>query len=86
MAKEYADIWLCVECMFFEVNGELPEDEDRAQEIEEGFDRLGEVSSNFGSSESEEGGYRSFSWARCDCCQTPFGGSRYRYALWLEEE
>lgn len=86
MAKEYADIWLCVECMFFEVNGELPEDEERAQEIEEGFDRLGEVSSNFGSSGDEEGGYRDFSWTPCACCGTRFGGSRYRFALWLEEE
>ena len=86
MAQEYVDIWLCEECMFFEVNGELPEDGERAQEIEEGFDRLGEVSSNFGSSEDGEDGYCEFSWAPCDCCGTQLGGSRYRYALWLQEE
>lgn len=86
MEQEYVDIWLCEECMFFEVNGELPEDDDRAKEIEEGLAKLGRVSSNFGSSEDEEDGYREFSWSPCDCCHTPLGGSRYRFALWLEEE
>lgn len=89
MTMEYVDIWLCEECMFFDVNGELPEDEERAQEIVEGFDRLGEVSSNFGNSEDEEDeedGYLEFSWAPCDCCGTQLGGSRYRYALWLQKE
>ena len=86
MAHEYVDIWLCTECMLYDVNGELPEDEARAHEIEDGFERLGEVCANFGGSEDEEDGYCEFSWAQCDCCGTQLGGSRYRYALWLQRE
>lgn len=82
MAREHIDIWLCVECMFADTNGELPEDEERAQEIEEGFERLGDegdIFPNFGS--EDESGYREFSWTPCDCCGDTLGGSRYRYAL-----
>ena len=82
MTREYVDIWLCAECMFADVNGELPEDEERAQEIEEGFERLGgDISPDF---DSEENGYDEFSWEPCDCCGTHLGGSRYRYALWVK--
>lgn len=85
MEREYVEIWLCVECMYADVNGELPEDGERAREIEEGFKRLrseGDVFPNFGG-EDEYDGYDEFSWAPCDCCGSDLGGSRYRYALFL---
>lgn len=82
MAREHIEIWLCVECMFADQNGELPEDEERAEEIEEGLERLadeGDIFPNFGG--EDESGYDEFSWTPCDCCGDTLGGSRYRYAL-----
>lgn len=83
MERERVEIWLCVECMFADQNGELPEDEERAEEVEAGLERLsreGEIWSDFGG-EDEYDGYDEFSWAQCDCCGDTLGGSRYRYAL-----
>lgn len=82
MEREYLEIWLCADCMFAEELGELPEDEERAEEVEAGLERLnreGEICPNFGG--EDESGYDEFSWTPCDCCETPLGGSRYRYAL-----
>lgn len=84
MAQEHIEIWLCVDCMFAEELGELPEDEERAEEVEEGLERLmkaGEIWANFGGTD-EYDGYEEFSWSQCDCCGDTLGGSRYRYALW----
>ena len=82
MAQEHVEIWLCADCMFAEELGELPEDEERAEEVEAGLERLadeGDIFPNFGSEEGE--GYDEFSWSPCDCCGDTLGGSRYRYAL-----
>jgi len=82
--REHVEIWLCVDCMFAEVNGEFPEDEERAKEIEEGFKRLEAQGIFYPDFSNDEGdGYDEFSWAPCDCCGSDLGGSRYRYALFL---
>ena len=85
MAREHVEIWLCVECMFADQVGELPEDEERAEKVEAGLERLakeGEIHPDFGS-QGEEDGYGKVSWTPCDCCGDALGGSRYRYALFV---
>jgi hypothetical protein len=73
------DLWFCIDCTIAHCNGDMPEDPDRAAEVEAGFSRLG---GNPAMNDGEFGeGEQSFSFSECDCCGSTLGGSRHRFAL-----
>lgn len=80
MNTQTDDYWLCVDCMLYAINGELPPDADnkRALEIHQGVQSLGP---NLVSDFSEGDGEDEFSWHTCDACLSPLGGRRYRFAV-----
>jgi hypothetical protein len=64
---------VCVDCLMFAVNGDLPEDDARAAEVLAGFDS-GRMQGHLVPSGDCEG---YFSWHGCDVCCSPLGGDRY---------
>lgn len=70
--------WVCVDCVQFIANGELPADADAARENEilHGVNNQEGYTWTLGC-EIEP----SFSWRYCDCCGSLLGGDRYEAAL-----
>lgn len=74
------DYWLCVDCMFYAVNDDLPPDsnDERDMEILNGVHSLGpHLTPDFGDGEGED----DFSWKPCEACGSKLGGSRFRFTI-----
>ena len=69
---------VCEECTFALVNGDYPNDEERAQAILAGEKR--ELPARW-CSDSKEGEEGTFSSRECSCCRTHLAGNRYPFAL-----
>ena len=80
MEVKISDLWLCQDCLFAAVNGDMPEDPATAEKVSKGLAALGpHLVPDF---DSETGsGINEFSWRTCDCCNSPLGGSRHRFAV-----
>lgn len=92
MAKVAAnDLWFCADCVFFHACGDLPEEEKRVREIEEGTKALlspyeGEGPGIVPDFDSDSGeGIVCFSRRACDCCDSPLAGERHRFAILVRE-
>jgi hypothetical protein len=75
------NLWLCHDCLFGAVNGDFSGLEPgQLARVQTGLERLGpHLVSDF---DSETGdGMQEFSWSHCDCCRSPLGGSRHRFAV-----
>ena len=58
---------VCVDCLFFIANGDLPEDAERAAEVRS-------IGLDWVITEDDEG---HFSWSPCDACGSRLGGQRF---------
>lgn len=83
------DLWLCQDCLFAAVNGDVTgldahyskDDADRRlKEIEAGLEKLGPCLVPDFDSESGKG-VEDFSRRQCDCCGTSLAGDRHRFAV-----
>jgi hypothetical protein len=83
MMRVAADLWLCPECMFAAVNGDLPEDEERSDTVEAGLSNLGpHLVPSF---DLETGdGWEEFSRLTCGSCGEHRHGERFAFSI-LEE-
>lgn len=72
------DIWLCVDCTMYAVNGDLPEE--REQECTEGVNAFGPHLVMDHDSETGEG-HNDFSTRRCHACKSRLHGERWRFAV-----
>jgi hypothetical protein len=86
------DLWLCVDCMLYAVNGDTSGIDDAAREarVVEGVNALGaHLSANWDNDE-ETGeiteGHREFSRCGCDACGSRLAGEMHRFAVLGEEE
>lgn len=92
---------VCVDCFFFVVNDEEPEDSTdwSAQETREAMQReAGNTGGHFAcgvppkeeDEEEEEGdeedGYTDFTWQACELCRSTLGGSRYALTLCIPDK
>jgi len=84
----YHEQYVCVDCVMFIANGDLPEDGEDATRLLFEFDRYAQenIEWRLGSCEiTWEDGIevrveleeQEFSWSECDCCGSSLGGSRY---------
>ena len=74
------NLYCCTDCTLAAVNGDYPDDERRAREVEKGIAALGpHLVPDFDSNTGE--GIKDFSWTACDCCGSPLGGGRHRFAV-----
>jgi hypothetical protein len=74
------NLWVCVDCIQFIANGELPDDSKRSTAIIAGHEReLPAIWVNGGSELPTD--QREFSWRPCACCGSKLGGDRYPAAL-----
>ncbi len=76
--------WVCVDCLFFIANGDLPDDTEAAARVVTGVEQQAPyVWVCDGPHENEEEGVdtKDFSWTPCYCCGSDLGGSRHRTAL-----
>jgi len=76
------DLWFCVDCMFYAVNGDLPTDSTPEEDarIESGASKLGpNVVPDF-DTETDEG-HEDFARYGCDCCGSRLAGEMYRFAI-----
>lgn len=81
------DIWLCVDCLFAAVNGDMPTDStpERDAEITEGLAALGpHLVPDFDMETGE--GHSEFSSCGCDCCCSGLAGEMHRFAVLGSEE
>ena len=78
---EFDDLSICVDCVMAIANGELPEDEARALEVEEGIKKFEKENNGFLAAGMEELG---FAHSSCDVCLSSLGGDRYQ-AVFLSE-
>ena len=82
------DLWLCVDCLFAAVNGDVSgidcgseeETDARIAEVNAGLERLGpglvaDIDSNTGD------GIREFDNWGCACCKSGLGGASHRFAI-----
>jgi hypothetical protein len=72
------DIWFCVDCTMYAVNGDLPEEGEG--DCTEGVNAYGPHLVMDDDSETGEG-HLEFSRCRCDACGSHLGGERYRFAV-----
>ena len=91
--------WVCVDCLFWHANAELPEDPERAEEVRAGGVAdgsrwtLGRFHGPDGcgtehpddTDDATECETVTFSWNACHACRSPFGGSRHAMTYWPEE-
>jgi hypothetical protein len=68
-------IMLCEECYFATEIGDMPEDAERAAEVEAGMVRTLPKGAWLSSGDSDN--REDFSWAPCECCGSRLGGSRH---------
>lgn len=76
------DLWLCVDCLFAAVNGDLPTDSTPEQDaaIKAGLDALGpHLVIGFDSDTGD--GIEEFGTMGCDCCDSPLAGEMHRFAI-----
>ena len=78
-----SDLWLCPDCMFAAVNGDLPEEEERSDKVEAGLSDLGPHLVPAFDLETGEG-WREYSVDRCGCCGDQHHGERFLFSI-LEE-
>lgn len=93
-------VWVCVDCLFWHANAELPEDATRAEEVRaggvhdgarwtlgrfHGEDACGTDHGDDHDSETECE-TETFSWRQCGACRSPLGGSRHAMTYWHEPE
>jgi hypothetical protein len=84
MIKDY-EVWLCVDCLFRSVNGDLPEDstDERDAEIDSGLAKLGRhLAPDFDSETSE--GILEFSRCGCDACGSGLAGTFHRFSVLVD--
>lgn len=81
-----SDLWVCVDCVVFIANGDLPEDPKIAKKILAGVER--EAPGQWvcdgpheDDGEGEEDDTLVFSRSPCDCCGSCLGGERHRCAI-----
>lgn len=88
-------IWVCVDCLVADVNGEDPQDRPESEPavwaLESQYEELtlGLLDSehstycarddNYGECDCAE---QSFSWSSCEGCGSTLGGSRHAYTEW----
>lgn len=88
LMRVYHEQYVCVDCVMFIANGDLPEDEEDATRLLFEFDRYAQenIDWRLGSHEiTWEDGIevrveleeQEFSWSECDCCGSSLGGSRH---------
>lgn len=93
--KPQGTLWVCVDCLMAEANGEAPTDPQEGQPepwaIESATDvTMGltedEHSCDYAGGAWERGECdceeREFSWSSCDACGSSLGGSRHAYTWW----
>lgn len=73
--------WVCQDCYFFIVNGDLPEDSEDEARVLRGVGDLNWVPNGPSEDEEEGADYMEFSNSMCDCCGTYLAGSRHRVAI-----
>lgn len=85
------DLWLCVDCLFAAVNGDVSgiefscgvgteETAARVAEVEAGLNRLGpHLVPDFDTETGE--GHETFANYGCDCCRSPLAGEMHRFAI-----
>jgi hypothetical protein len=80
------DLWLCVDCLFYAVNGDLTgiDDAKRAKEVSDGVDALGpHLVPDFDVETGE--GRCEFARMGCDACGSHLAGEMHRFAILGEE-
>jgi hypothetical protein len=76
------DLWLCVDCMMFAVNGDTTgiDNEARETDVQEGVSSLGaHVVPDFDTDTGE--GHEEFACNDCDACHSGLAGEFYRFAI-----
>lgn len=90
-------LWACTDCLFLQVNGELPTEmsEEQAEEWLANIDLLAEGVDHYtpgcdhNDCDHDDGDERTacetqeFSWSRCDLCGSKLGGSRHAFVGWI---
>ena len=76
------DLWLCDDCTIVAVNDDASgiESDERISAVDEGLAALGPHLVPDHDAETGDG-VREFSNVRCDSCNTPLAGRRYRFAV-----
>lgn len=88
MNNQLGNIWVCIDCMLTEEQGEKPADFEGDREPWELWDNPEgakfTLTPNWDSNaeNDEESGMIDFSWSPCEGCGSWLGGSRYRYMVW----
>ncbi len=73
------DLLVCVDCIMYIANGDLPEDRpDFEEECASRWPLASGWHINCGDEEKDE----EFSWQDCDCCGSALGGSRHHAIAW----
>jgi hypothetical protein len=72
------DIWFCVDCTMYAVNGDLPEENEH--DVTEGVNAYGPHLVMDDDPDTGEG-HDDFSSCRCDACGSRLAGERYRFAV-----
>ena len=77
--RPHLDVWMCIDCGVLAANGEIPDHEERAVEVERGFDAVADLGYIVAIGDSERD--HVFSWSACDVCGSTLGGHRFHGAL-----
>lgn len=75
MAVVTHELSVCVDCLFFIANGDLPDDEKDAARVVAGVESFAPGYVVAGDETDE------FSWRPCECCGSKLGGSRHGAAV-----
>lgn len=81
-----SDLWICVDCLFFHANGDLPDDAAASAAVLAGTERETAAGGRWSldgprDGEAEGSDVNDFSWRACACCGSKLGGSRHRAAV-----
>ncbi len=77
--EAYDNLWVCVDCLVFIANGELPEDDGARAAVLAGVEREAVAGGHWAVTGEDDD--REFSWHACACCGSDLGGSRHRCAV-----
>lgn len=81
---ETYDLDICVDCLVWLANGDLPEDRpELPQDIEIRWPARERWHLVPAGGEDDE---PHFSWSPCECCGSQLGGDRHKAAAWRREE